>query len=175
MYIERIFPDSLKIAKVIPLYKKGNKTDPGNYRPISLLSTISKILEKILLKRMMKFCVKNNLLANNQFGFRSKMPCVHAVATITEYIRNVIANKSTGQASFIDLSKAFDTIDHEILLLKIERYGFGGPILELLKNYLIGRTQFVSAGCKKNDRKANSLWRTSGLCSGPFFVHFVYQ
>ena len=86
--LERIFPDSLNIAKVIPLYKKENKTDPGNYRPISLLSTISKIAE-ILLKRIMKFCVKNNLLANNQFGFRSKMSCVHAVATITEYIRKI--------------------------------------------------------------------------------------
>ena len=102
----------------------------------------------------MKFCVKNNMLANNQFGFRSKMSCVHAVATITEYIRNVIANKSTGQASFIDLSKAFDTKDHEILLLKIERYGFRGPILVLLKNYLTGRTQFVSAGCKKKRQKS---------------------
>ena len=76
----------------------------------------------------------NKLLANNQFGFRSKMSRVHAVATLREYIRTVIANKSTGQASFIDLSKAFDTIDPEMLLLKIERYEFRGPILELLKN-----------------------------------------
>ena len=172
--LERIFPDSLKIAKVIPLYKKGKKTDPGNYRPISLLSTISKILEKILLKRMMNFCVKNNLLANNQFGFRSKMSCVHAVATITEYIRNVIANKSTGQASFIDLSKAFDTIDHEILLLKIERYGFRGPILELLKNYLTGRTQFVSAGCKKTTEKQIVCGVPQGSVLGPFlFILYI--
>ena len=133
--VERIFPESLKTAKVVPLYKKGEKTDPGNYRPISLLSTISKVLEKILLKKLMKFCVKIILLLSNQFGSRSKMSCVHAVATLTEYIRNVIANKSTGQASFIDLSKTFDTIDHEMMLLKLERYGFRAPILELLKSY----------------------------------------
>ena len=100
----------------------------------------------------MKFCVKFILLANNQFAFRSKMSCVHAVATIKEYIRTIIASKSTGQASFIDLSKAFDTIDHEMLSLKLERNGFRGPIIELLKSYLTGRTQFVSSGCKKRQK-----------------------
>ena len=86
------------------------------------------------MKRMMKICVKTKLLGNNQFDFRSKMSCMQAVANITEYIRTVIANKSLGQASFTDLSKAFDTIDHAMLLLKLEGYGFRGPILELLKS-----------------------------------------
>ena len=98
-----IFPECFKTAKVISLYKKGDKTDPHNYRPISLLSSLSKIFEKILHKRMMKFCQTNKLLNPVQYGFRKKMSCTDAIDAITDYIRDVIDRKLTGQACFIDL------------------------------------------------------------------------
>ena len=115
---ESIFPKCLKIAKVIPIYKKGDRNKPENYRPISLLSSISKIFEKLILRRMMKFCEKNNIITKNQYGFRSRRSCADAIATVTEFMRSEIDSKSTGQASFIDLQKAFDTLDHKILLEK---------------------------------------------------------
>ena len=100
-----IFPECFKIAKVIPLYKKGDKTDPHNYRPISLLSSLSKIFEKILHKRMMKFCQTNKLLNPMQYGFRNKMSCTDAIGAITDYIRDVIDRKLNGRPASLIFRK----------------------------------------------------------------------
>ena len=116
---KRKFPEFLKLAKVVPIFKKGDKTSPQNYRPISLLCSISKIFEKLLYNRMVQFFVNRKLFASEQFGLRKKRSCVHAISTVTDYIREKIDKKSTGQACFIDLQKAFDTLDHSILLKKL--------------------------------------------------------
>ena len=84
---ERTFPKCLKIAKVIPKFKKGEKRNPENYRPISLLSSISKIFEKLLQSGMIKFCEKNSIISGNQYGFRSNRSCIDAIVSITEFIR----------------------------------------------------------------------------------------
>ena len=89
------FPQCFKIAKVTPLYKKGDKKDPQNYRPISLLSSLSKIFEKKNHKRMMNFCQTNEFLTPMQYGFRNKMSCTDAIAAITDFCRNVIDKKLT--------------------------------------------------------------------------------
>ena len=138
----RKFPEFLKLAKVVPIFKKGDKTSPENYRPISLCS-ISKIFEKLLYNRMVQFFVNRKLFASEQFGFRKKRLCVHAISTVTDYIREKIDKKSTGQACFIDLQKAFDTLDHSILLKNLYAYGYRGPIFEILMDYLANRYQYI--------------------------------
>ena len=170
---EETFPDCLKVAKVISLYKKGDKTIPENYRPISLLSPIGKIIEKILHKQMNKYFTKYNLYSKNQFGFRSKRSCNHAVAELTDYIRNAIDERRSGSACFIDLEKAFDTLDHSILLQKLYRYGFREPIFNIIKNYLSNRKQYVLQDGKKSDVLSINTGVPQGSVLGPF-LFLVY-
>ena len=106
------FPVCLKTAKVIPLHKIGNFENPSNYRPISLLSSLSKVFEKVLNTWMVEFLEKHQLFSNEQSGFRPKRSCAHAIASVTELLRNVIESQKIGFACFIDFQKAFDTIDH---------------------------------------------------------------
>ena len=137
-----IVPQKLKIAKVIPIYKKDERTDPSNYRPISLLSILDKILEKLVCKRLVDFLEEHKLLYKYQFGFRSKHSTVQAV---TEIVDNIIEEMKNGQlvsGIYMDLSKAFDTVDHEILLFKCEHYGIRGQALHWLKSYLSNSTLF---------------------------------
>ena len=165
-----IFPDCFKTAKVLPLYKKGGRKDPGNYRPIILFSSLRKSFEKLLHKRMMKFCESNNLLHGAQFGFRSKMSCVHAITTVTEYIRAAIENKQSGQSCFIDLQKAFDTLNHEILLRKMQNYSFRGKILSFIASFLKERRQFVY----HNGRTTSQGLITTGVPQGSVLGPFLF-
>ena len=151
--MEKSYPTCFKVAKVIPLHKKGDKSDPAKYRPISLLSSLGKLFEKLLHKRMVKFCEKEKILISTQNGFRTKRSCVDAISTVTEYIRTEIDGKSVGQICFIDLQKAFDTLDHNILLNKIEKYGFRGPIYHIVKRYFENRWQFEASDCSISSGK----------------------
>ena len=114
------FPSVLKIAKVIPIHKKQSKVDYANYRPISLLSNIEKIIEKLMYKRLSNFLDINNLIYSLQFGFRQKYSTTHALINLTESIRQTLDEGSFGCGIFVDLQKAFDTVDHKILLHKLE-------------------------------------------------------
>ena len=138
-----VFPDELKIAKVIPLYKAGNSNLMSNYRPISILPTLSKIFEKLIHSRIYQFLEENEVIYNYQFGFRQNHSTIHAVQTaITSVITSLnISYQSMG--IFIDFSKAFDTIKHEILLSKLSHYGIRGIALDLICDYLTNRKQFV--------------------------------
>ena len=163
-----IFPDCFKIAKVIPLYKKGDKKDPQNYRPISLLSSLSKIFEKIIHKQMMNFCRTNKLLNPRQYGFRDKMSCTDAIAAITDFIRNAIDKKLTGQVCYIDLQKAFDTLDHKILLNKMEKLGLRGNINHLIGSYLTNRWQYIKANSMSTEKLKLCTGVPQGSVLGPF-------
>lgn len=140
---EGSFPNILKLSKIICLFKKGDPKSILNYRPISLLSVFSKIIEKILAKRITTFLENNNILSNSQHGFREKRSTLSALCGILDFIYKQLDKNNKVMAVFIDLTKAFDCVDHEILLKKLNIYGLRGNCHKLLKNYLSSRKQFV--------------------------------
>ena len=130
-----IFPDSFKVAEVIPLFKGGNREDRNCYRPISLLPTISKIFERILAKRMISFFTKFDILSKDQFGFRAKFSTEYAIADIYDKLINNLDKRLSSCAIFLDLAKAFDSVSHEILLRKLQHYGVRGKaLIKLISN-----------------------------------------
>ena len=141
-----IFPDNLKIAKVIPLFKKGDKALFDNYRPISILPSISKIFERIIFDQMHAYFTSRALYYNGQYGFRKK----HSTELATlELIDRITLDLDIGDipiSIFIDLSKAFDTLDHNILIYKLQYYGLNRTALQLMRSYLTNRKQFVQFG-----------------------------
>ena len=138
------YPQCLKYANVIPIHKEDSLLDPGNYRTISLLSNIYKIFEKILHYRLSSFLDNNHCLYNAQYGFRKKHSTTQALLHLTETIRNAIDNGKYACGAFVDLQKAFDTVDHSILLKRLSHYGVRGIANTLFKSYLTNRYQSVS-------------------------------
>ena len=167
------FPNFLKVAKVVPVFKKGERDNPENYRPISLLTSISKLFEKLLYSRMVNFFNTNKLFSPMQFGFRAKHSCVHAIVSITDYMRDEIDKRNSGQACFLDLKKAFDSLDHTVLMNKLYSYGFRGPTHELIEDYLSNRWQFVEVNRKKTERQPIKTGVPQGSILGPF-LFLVY-
>ena len=139
-----IYPDMLKIARVRPVFKAGNDLDVNNYRPISVLSTINKIFEKLLLTRINSFIENNNLLSEFQFGFRQKRSTADACLTLVERLQDAFCNNLCSLVIFIDLKSAFDTVNHARLLIKLERIGIRGIALNLVESYLCNRKLFVT-------------------------------
>jgi len=137
-------PEKFKIAKVIPIFKSGDALNPSNYRPISLLSTFSKILEKIVYTRLYSYLDENSLLSKQQFGFRPKHSTTHPMSLILNHVTHALNTKNHTLLIFCDLKKAFDTCNHSILLTKLEKLGITGTSLTWFKNYLCNRKQFVS-------------------------------
>ena len=121
--IEGSFPNRMKIAEIILLYKGKAMDIMVNYRPISLLITLSKLLEKIMYRRLYSYLESNNILYNSQYGFRSQRSCEQAITELVGYILQSKNRNEHCAGIFLDLKKAFDTLDHWILLQKLERYG----------------------------------------------------
>lgn len=137
------FPKEIKTAKVIPLYKTGDRHQFTNYRPVSLLPQFSKILEKLFIY---KFIDKHKLLFESQYGFRAQRSSSMALLELIEEITSSIDKKKFAIGVFTDLKKAFDTINHKLLIKKLERYGIRGVVLHWIKSYLSNRQQFVKMG-----------------------------
>ena len=149
-FSDGIFPELLKVANVVPIFKKNERYKCENYRPISLLSNISKIFEKVMYARISNFLEKHDSIYKYQFGFREKHSTTHALLSMVESIRQNLDNKLYTCGVFVDLEKAFDTVNHSILLKKMEYYGIRGISNSWLFSYLSNRTQFVSIGQTKS-------------------------
>ena len=142
-FAEGTVPQQLKVAKVVPVFKSGRKDLMDNYRPISLLSCYSKIIEKIVCSRLTSFLDTNNLITNSQYGFRKKHSTLHPLIHFQNFISTALDKKQHAVAIFCDLRKAFDTVDHRILLTKLRKLGVRGAELLWFQNYLQNRKQIV--------------------------------
>ena len=138
---EGTFPDKLKCAYVLPLFKKGNKKDKNNYRPISLLSSISKIFERAIKVRMLSYLKNMQFFNDAQFGFREGISTEEAVLAFTSSINKGLDDKKLCAGLFVDITKAFDMVDHDILIDKLYLAGFRGFILSWFSSYLTNRSQ----------------------------------
>jgi len=141
-----IVPEQLKLAKIIPLFKSKDPLLTDNYRPISILNVFSKILEKLVHKRLSIFLESNNLLSKFQFGFRKNFSTTHPLTVFLNHLFEANNEKKYTLGIFCDLRKAFDTVDFEILLTKMYNKGVRGQDLEWFKNYLYGRKQLTAIG-----------------------------
>ena len=138
-----IFPEKLKIARVTPLFKGGKNYELGNYRPISVLPCFSKILEKIMYNRLYKYLTDNSILYKKQFGFQEGHFTEHLIVQLVDQIRNSVESKQYTLGVFVDYSKAFDTVNHKILISKLKNYGIRGKNLLWFISYLTSRIQFI--------------------------------
>ena len=138
-----IFRDKLKIARVTPLFKGGENYELGNYRIISVLPCLSKIVEKIMYNRLYKYLSDNSMLYKKQFGFQEGHSTEHAIVQLVDQIRNSFESKQYTLGVFVDLSKAFDTVNYKILISKLENYRIRGKNLLRFISYLTNRIQFI--------------------------------
>ena len=169
-----IFPDILKITKVVAIHKGGSTQELNNFRPISLLSIFDKIIEKLIHKRVYEFFEDHNILYELQFGFRKKMSTGHSLVEITEEIKESIDNGKFGCGIFIDLKKAFDTVNHQILLTKLEHYGIRGVLLKWFESYLTNRRQYVYHNGIASDMEVITCGVPQGSVLGPLlFLIYV--
>ena len=164
---DRIYPKCLKIAKIIPIYKSGNKSNCNNYRPISLLSTFNKIFELKLKDELSSFIEKNNILYIDQYGFRKYHNTIDALINCYDHIINETRSKNKIIGIFIDFQKAFDTIDNNILIKKLEYYGITGPFNALLKSYITNRSCITKIGQELSIQKIIEYGVPQGSVLGP--------
>ena len=172
--ITGIFPDNLKLAKVIPLHKKDDKKIMTNYRPISLLPSISKIIEKVAHNQISHNFTSHNLFYEHQYGFRSKHTTELAALYLIDKITTEMDSNNIPLNSYLDLSKAFDTLIHDILLDNLEHYGIRNTELLFFKNYLLSRKQFVQVGDTKSTTKDIKTGVPQGSILGPLlFIIYI--
>ena len=144
MLMTGIFPNLLKISKVISFYKKDDNTNMSNYRPIAVLPSISKIFEKVILLQLTKYLDENNLICEKQYGFRKNHSTEYAALHTVDFLNYQLDKNKIHVSVYLDLSKAFDSLSHKILLDKIKHLGITGFAYKLLQSYLLNRQQYVA-------------------------------
>ena len=173
------FPAKLKTPKVVLVFKSGDESKPGNYRPISLLSIFIRIFEKLVYERLIKFVNKHNILYSSQYGFRSRHSTQHATL---EILNDILTNFDKGQLTFclfIDLKKSFDTVNYDILSPKLENYGFRGVVNNWFRSYLIGRRQYTTVNGYISDAHQTLCGVPQGSVLGPLlfllYINYLYK
>ena len=166
-----VFPSELKLAKVVPIFKSRDSSSVNNYRPISVLSFFSKVFERVVFNCVLDFMCKNNVLYDYQFGFSQKHSAQHAVITLIDKIHTSLDNGDIAITILLDLKKAFDTVNHRILLQKLNAYGIRGNMLKWFESYLItgntGRSQYDVYDGIKSDKYNVTCGVPQGSILGP--------
>ena len=168
-------PDDWKVAFLTPIYKgKGSKSSLDKYRPISILSPISKVFENLLSIQLRQFFESNGIFSSSQFGFRKFLSCEIALYSMLDRWVVALDDRKYVIAIFFDLSKAFDTIDHELLLLKLTRYGFSSLSINLIRSYLSNRLSITTFDGAKSKPEALKVGVPQGSVLGPLlFISFI--
>ena len=164
------FSNRMKIARVSPIFGKDEGLLFTNYKPMSVLPSFSKLLERLMYNRFYKYLLQNNLLYENQFGFQASNSTKHAVIQLISHILDFFNENKCTLGNFVDLSKAFDTVDHDILLRKLDMYGIKGKNLKWFHGYLTNRKQFI----KYSDQNTNLDVRQCGVPQGSILGPFLF-
>ena len=174
MYTEGKFPQCWKKAKIVPVAKKGDPKEAGNYRPISLLPALSKLAEKSMASQIYKYMEDNNLFPQTQFGFRKGKSTTHAVNNLIYEMEHLNHKKENYALIMIDFSKAFDLIDHKILFQKLSKLGFDPHSITLLKSYLTNREQYVYCNGEHSEiKELSAVGCPQGSILGPL-LYLIY-
>ena len=173
------YPVQMKMDKVIALYKKGKRSQANDYRPISLLSILNKLLEKLLCRRVMKFLNANNILFKFQNGFRKLHSTTLALIEFTDSVKRFLDDGNYVISIFVDLTKAFDTVDHDILLYELDRYGIRGYANDFSRTYLTNRFQYTVINGTQSALNAVTCGVPQGSVLGPLFfalyINDIYE
>ena len=174
-----VFPSRLKNAKVIPIYKNGDVTDPNNYRPISLLSVFNRIIEKLIYRQLKSFLEDRNMLYHSQYGFRERRSTEHALIDIVNQIQTNFDKGIYTCGIFIDLKKAFDTVDHSVLLQKLYHYGVRGIVNDWFCSYFSNCIQSTQIGPDISNKQPMFCCVPQGSVLGPLlfllYVNDIYR
>lgn len=165
---EGTFPDVLKESRIVPIHKKQSQKLVKNYRPISTLHTLSKIFEKLMKYRVVDYLNKEDIIFSKQYGFRENFSTSDAIVELTDRVVNALDAGSHTIAVFLDLSKAFDTVNRDIMTDKLERLGFGGLVLDWFRDYLTDRRVYVDVGGVKSNVETLNIGLPQGSVSSPY-------